>query len=41
MPAPILESIREGTAEANDYRRSKGWAPVEVVGWQIAAGLRG
>ena len=30
----ILKSIRDGTAEANNYRRSKGWDPVEVVGWK-------
>ena len=30
----ILQSIREGTEEANNYRRSKGWEPIEVVGWK-------
>ncbi len=30
----ILQSIREGTNEANNYRRSKGWEPVEIIGWK-------
>ena len=30
----ILQSIREGNDEANNYRRSKGWEPLEVVGWK-------
>ena len=30
----ILESIRQGTEEANNYRRSKGWEAVEIVGWK-------
>jgi len=30
----ILESIRQGTEDANNYRRSQGWEPVEVVGWK-------
>jgi uncharacterized membrane-anchored protein len=33
-PDAILKSIREGTEHANQQRKSKGWAPVEVVGWQ-------
>lgn len=30
----ILESIREGTAAANEERKKRGWSPLEVVGWQ-------
>jgi uncharacterized membrane-anchored protein len=29
----ILESIREGTEEANKEREKRGWSSVEVVGW--------
>ena len=32
--AAILQSIRDSTDEANNYRRGKGWEPVEVVGWK-------
>ena len=31
--AAILQSIREGTEQANEARRSKGWAPLEITGW--------
>lgn len=30
----LLSSIREGTAAANDVRKERGWAPLEVVGWE-------
>jgi uncharacterized membrane-anchored protein len=30
----ILESIRDGTARANKVRRERGWAPLEILGWQ-------
>ena len=29
----ILESIREGNERANEDRKKRGWAPIEVVGW--------
>lgn len=29
----LLDSIRNGTARANEERRRRGWAPVEVLGW--------
>lgn len=29
----MLESIREGTAEANAQRRERGWPTLEIVGW--------
>jgi uncharacterized membrane-anchored protein len=32
----ILESIREGTAAANEERAKRGWTPIEVVGWHEA-----
>jgi uncharacterized membrane-anchored protein len=32
----ILSSIREGTEQANEARRQKGWPTIEVVGWQQA-----
>lgn len=30
----ILASIREGTEQANKVRRERGWATMEVTGWQ-------
>ena len=30
----ILESIRQGTEAANEERRSRGWATMEVLGWE-------
>src|SRR5262249_40219784 len=30
----LLKSVREGTEEANAYRRSKHWSEITVVGWQ-------
>ena len=30
----ILSSIRSGTEESNRIRKQKGWATIEVVGWQ-------
>jgi uncharacterized membrane-anchored protein len=32
----ILASIREGTEAANEIRRERGWATLEVLGWQQA-----
>lgn len=32
----ILKSIREGTERANEERRKRGWATVEVVGWEVS-----
>lgn len=32
----ILESIREGTASANEERKKRGWAALEIVGWQTS-----
>jgi len=32
--AAILESLREGTEAANAERGRRGWAPLELVGWQ-------
>jgi uncharacterized membrane-anchored protein len=29
----ILQSIREGTAEANKERKKRGWTEMEIVGW--------
>jgi uncharacterized membrane-anchored protein len=29
----ILDSVKEGTAAANEERRAKGWGEVEVLGW--------
>lgn len=30
----LLASIREGTEAANEERRQRGWATMEIVGWQ-------
>lgn len=30
----MLASIREGTAAANEERKSRGWSTMEIVGWQ-------
>jgi len=30
----LLESIREGTAASNREREKRGWATMEIVGWQ-------
>jgi uncharacterized membrane-anchored protein len=30
----LLASIRRGTAAANEIRRQKGWATLEILGWQ-------
>jgi uncharacterized membrane-anchored protein len=32
--AAILASLREGNDAANEERRRRGWAPMELVGWQ-------
>jgi uncharacterized membrane-anchored protein len=29
----ILSSIREGTEQSNEYRRSKGWSEMHISGW--------
>jgi uncharacterized membrane-anchored protein len=31
----ILESVREGTEEANEIRRERGWSTISVTGWQV------
>ena len=33
-PTPSCNRFAQGTEEANNYRRSKGWDPLEVVGWK-------
>lgn len=30
----MLEAIREGTERSNDERRRRGWATMEIVGWE-------
>lgn len=30
----ILTSVREGTAQANAYRKSQGWSELQVLGWE-------
>jgi uncharacterized membrane-anchored protein len=30
----ILKSLREGNEAGNEYRREKGWAELELVGWE-------
>lgn len=32
----ILKSMKDGTEQANEERRSKGWSPFHVVGWEHA-----
>lgn len=32
-PDAMLESIREGTAAANEERRKRGWSTLDIVGW--------
>jgi uncharacterized membrane-anchored protein len=32
----ILDSIREGTKEANEERRERGWATMDIVGWHTS-----
>jgi len=29
----ILKSIREGNEDANEARKKRGWAPIDIVGW--------
>jgi uncharacterized membrane-anchored protein len=29
----ILDSLRKGNDAANDARRERGWAPIQIVGW--------
>ncbi|MCP5120749.1 MAG: DUF2167 domain-containing protein [bacterium] len=33
-PDAILSSIRQGTEAANEERRQRGWATMDIVGWQ-------
>ncbi len=35
-PDTLLEQIKEGTKAANEARRERGWAVIEIVGWQEA-----
>jgi len=30
----MLDSIREGTAQANEERKQRGWSTMEIVGWK-------
>jgi uncharacterized membrane-anchored protein len=32
----LLESIQEGTKQANEERKSRGWSTIEIVGWHEA-----
>jgi len=32
----LLKSIRQGTEHSNDERRRRGWATIEVVGWEVS-----
>ncbi len=32
-PDSILDSIREGTAAANEERAKRGWSSIDIVGW--------
>jgi uncharacterized membrane-anchored protein len=34
--AAILETLKRGTNDGNDERRSRGWPELEVVGWERA-----
>ena len=31
----VLESVREGTKQANEERKSHGWAPLQITGWHF------
>lgn len=31
----ILKALRDGTEQANEERKSRGWAPLHVTGWSI------
>jgi uncharacterized membrane-anchored protein len=32
----ILEQMKQGTAAVNEERRKRGWAEVQLLGWQVA-----
>lgn len=32
----ILETVRQGTEESNEYRRSQGWGTIETLGWIVS-----
>jgi uncharacterized membrane-anchored protein len=32
----ILKNIKQGTEEANQERRQRGWKPFHVIGWQVS-----
>ncbi len=32
----ILKNIKEGTEQANEERRQRGWKALHVIGWQVA-----
>ncbi len=34
-PDPLLDSIRRGTDASNEQRKSRGWAPLTIVGWKF------
>lgn len=31
----VLESVREGTKQANEERKNRGWAPLSITGWHF------
>ncbi len=31
----VLDSVREGTEQANDERKKRGWAPLQITGWHF------
>ena len=33
--AAILQTLRQGNDAANQQRRQRGWAPLELAGWQV------
>src|SRR5262249_17362787 len=34
-PDGLLESLRKGTEASNEERKSRGWAPLTIVGWRF------
>ncbi len=34
-PDAMLESIKKGTATANEERRKRGWAVMNIIGWEM------
>jgi uncharacterized membrane-anchored protein len=31
----VLDSVREGTKQANEERKKRGWAPLQITGWHF------